>query len=71
MGVLDANYSSPASTTTMHFSHLNFKFLPPKSQPLLEQYTHLTTLAINHCHLRNLEHFPRIKSLTQVDLSHN
>ena len=70
-GVLDSQYPNSSTTTTINISRLNLKFIPLQTQPLLEQYSRLTTLAITKCHLRNLENFPRIATLTQLDLSHN
>ena len=69
-GALTSNYPDK-ETTSLLLSHLNIKFIPLRTQSLLEQYGNVEVLTITHCHLRNLEHFPKLKSVTQLNLSHN
>lgn len=38
---------------------------------MLNQYQNLRTLNINHCDLRNLDNFPKIYTLEELDLGFN
>lgn len=55
----------------MAINSVNCQFLSPQSARFLEAYGSLKTLMMSHCDMRNLDNFPRLPLLVDLDLSHN
>mgnify|MGYP000888460498 FL=1 len=52
-------------------SSIVLRILPPATGPLFLRYGNLETLVLTKCDLRNLENFPKLLTLRQLDLSDN
>lgn len=69
--LLEKNYSEPLKVSSMVLDSLSCQFLSLPTKTRLEMYQNLKTLTFTHCDLRNLENFPRLPQLTDLDLSFN
>jgi Leucine-rich repeat (LRR) protein len=69
--LLEEQYPDPDSTDTIVISQLVLRILPAPVKPLFLRYHLLETLVLTKCDLRNLDNFPRLVSLKNLDLSDN
>ena len=70
-GLLDHQYPSTEQTKTIVISNIVLRIIPLPSKPYFLRYEHLETLILSKCDLRNLENFPKLLSLKQLDISEN
>jgi hypothetical protein len=69
--LLEGQYPRTEETKIIIMSSIILRILPPATSPLFLRYNNLETLVITKCDLRNLENFPKLASLKQLDLSNN